>query len=489
MTPDFPCLASGFSRQLRRLRTTLGKPLHQFEPLFAPYIPRHRLAQEDQGAHSRDRRWNLRLVFWTFLWQVAQAGSSCREAIRQAQSLCRLQERPVPPDKTSPYCQARGRLPLERLEDIHRGLCREAEAAVSSRDLWCGHRVQVVDGSSCTLADTLENQAVFPQQSVQKPGCGFPIMTLVALFSLATGMITAWATGSWGQHELALLQRLWDHLRPNDVLLADRGFGTWALLSQCSRRKVHAVFRLRGRRRGDFRRGRRLSADQRLVQWEKPRNRSKTVSAWEWDQLPDVLTLRLVRCTMNVKGFRTRQIVVVTTLLDTEQYPPSELSRLYLRRWEMELSLRDLKTTMQMEHLSCMRPDYVERELRMHLLAHNLVRRVMLQCARVHRVPLTRVSFAGALATCRRYGEALLQARSQAKRKELLQELLRVIAEDPVPLRPGRREPRALKRRPKPYPYLTCHRREYKEIPHKNRYWDGSPCRRRGATGVKKSRS
>lgn len=489
MTPDFPCLASGFSQQLRRLRTTVGKPLHQFESLFAPYIPRHRLAQEDQGPHSRVRRWNLRLVFWTFLWQVAQAGSSCREAIRQAQSLCRLQKLPLPPDKTSPYCQARGRLPLERLEDIHRGLCQEAEAAVSSQDLWCGHRVQVVDGTSCTLADTPENQAVFPQQSVQKPGCGFPIMTLVALFHLATGMITAWATGRWGQHELALLQTLWDHLRANDVLLADRGFGTWTLLAQCQQRKVHAVFRLRGRRRGDFRRGQRLSHDERLVQWKKPLSRSKTVSAQEWAGLPDVLTLRLVRCRMNVQGFRTRQVVVVTTLLDAEKYPPSKLSELYLRRWEMELSLRDLKTTLQMEHLSCMRPDYVERELRMHLLVHNLVRRIMLQCARVHRVPLRQVSFAGALATCRRYGEALLQARSKAKREELMQELLRVIAEDPVPIRPGRREPRALKRRHKPYPQLTCHRRKYKEVPHKSRYWDGSPCRRRSAKGIKKSRS
>lgn len=479
MTPDFPSMASGFSRQVHRLRTTTGKPLHQMESLFDPYIPRHRLAQADDGAHSRDRCWNLRLVFWTFLWQVAQAGASCREAIRQAQSLCRLHERTVPPDTSSPYCQARGNLPLERLEEIHRAVCQEAHAALGAGDLWCGHRVQALDGSSCTLADTPENQAVYPQQSVQKTGCGFPIMTFVALFSLATGMLTAWATGAWGQQEVTLLQMLWDHLRPNDVLLADRGFGTWGLLAQCQRRKVHAVFRLRGSRRGDFRRGKRLSRDQRLVQWAKPPARAKTITPEEWALLPDRLSLRLVRCRLDVKGFRTRQVILVTTLLDPIKYPPAALSALYLRRWDMELTFRHLKTTLQMEHLSCTRPDYVERELRMHLLVHNLIRRVMLQAARLHRVPLSRISFAGALAVCRRYGEALLQARSKAKRKELLDEITRVLADDAVPQRPGRREPRAVKRRPKPYPRLTCHRHHYKEVPHKSRYWASAAAKKR----------
>jgi hypothetical protein len=473
-TPDFPDWAGGFAYQLRKLRATAAPTLHQLEVLFALWIPHWRLAQEDEGPHSRDRRWNLRLVFWTFLWQVAQAGASCREAIRQAQVLCKNAGRPCPPDTDSPYCQARGGLPVERLQEIHEGLCAEAQEGLALKDLWCGHHVLVVDGSSVTAPDTPANQKVFPQQKVQKPGCGFPIIRLVALLSLATGMLTAWTTGCWSQHEVALLQTLWDYLRPGEVLLADRGFCNWALLAQCFKRNVHAVFRVKGARRRDFRQGKRISRDERLVQWRKPALRARTVDAPSWALLPEVLTLRLVRCRLAIAGFRTRQVILVTTLLDSDKYPPQALSQLYFRRWAMELTLRNIKITLQMDQLSCKNPQNLEREIRMHFLVHNLVRRLMLQAARRHRVPLERVSFAGSLATARRYGEALLQVRSKPQRQQLMNELFAVLAADLVPDRPGRREPRAVKRRPKPYPRLMNHRHRWLEIPHQNRYYKNS---------------
>jgi Transposase DDE domain len=473
-TPDFPDWAGGFAYQLRKLRATAAPTLHQFEVLFALWIPHWRLAQEDEGPHSRDRRWNLRLVFWTFLWQVAQAGASCREAIRQAQALCKNAGRPCPPGTDSPYCQARGGLPVERLQELHEGLCAEAQEGLAVKDLWCGHHVLVADGSSVTAPDTPANQKAFPQQKVQKPGCGFPIIRLVALLSLATGMLTAWRTGCWSQHEVALLQILWDYLRPGDVLLADRGFCNWALLAQCLKRNVHAVFRVKGVRRRDFRQGKRIGRDERLVQWRKPALRARTIDAQSWALLPEVLTLRLVRCRLAIPGFRTRQVILVTTLLDSDKYPPQALSQLYFRRWAMELTLRNIKITLQMDQLSCKNPQNLEREIRMHFLVHNLVRRLMLQAARRHRVPLERVSFAGSLATARRYGEALLQARSKPQRQQLMNELFAVLAADLVPDRPGRREPRAVKRRPKPYPRLMNHRHRWLEIPHQNRYYKNS---------------
>ena len=476
MTPDFPAFAPLFAQQLHQLRTTLGSTLHQFEALFEPWIPRYRLAQQDEGPHSRDRCWNLRLVFWTFLWQIAQAGASCREAIDQARNLCQLQKRSQPPEPTSPYCQARARLPLERLDEIHRALVTEAEAGLAARDLWCGLRVCAVDGTTLTAPDTAENQEAYPQQKVQRPGCGFPIIRLVAFFALATGLITGWIHAAWAQSELALFQKLWEQLRPGEVLLGDRGFCSWGLLAQCQARQLHAVFRVRGSRRSDFRRGKHLSRDEREVHWPKPAQRSRTVTAEEWARLPDSLCLRLVRCRVNVRGFRTREVLLVTTLLDRQRYPAQALSELYLRRWEMELTLRHLKITLQMDHLSCKTPENLEREIRLHLLVHNLTRRVMLEAARRHRVPLDRLSFAGALAACRRCGEALLQARSQRQRQELLDELFRGIATDLLPDRPGRREPRAVKRRPKPYPRLMCHRSKFKEIQHQNRYYKNSPC-------------
>ncbi len=473
-TPDFPDWAGGFAHQCRKLRSTAAPTLHHFELLFALWIPHWRLSQQDEGNHSRNRRWNLRLVFWTFLWQVAQAGASCREAIRQAQALCQNASRPVPPDDDSPYCQARGALPLERLQQIHEGLCAEAQQAVSTKDLWCGHHVLAVDGSCVSAPDTPANQKVFPQQKVQKPGCGFPIIRVVALLSLATGMLTAWATGSWSQHEVGLLQTLWDSLRRDDVLLADRGFCNWALLAQCLQRNVHAVFRVKGVRRRDFRQGKRISCDERLVQWRKPAQRARTVNTKTWASLPDVLDLRLVRCRLTLPGFRTRQVILVTTLLDSAKYPPQALSQLYFRRWAMELTLRNIKITLQMDQLSCKNPQNLEREIRMHFLAHNLVRRLMLQAARQHAVPLERVSFAGSLASARRYAEALLQAPTRRQRQQLMNEMFAVLAADLVPDRPGRREPRAVKRRPKPYPRLMNHRHRWLEIPHQNRYYKNS---------------
>lgn len=474
MTPDFPLWSSQFTDHLHRLRHTLGPTLHQFEALFSDWIPAFRLAQQDQGVHSRQRHWSLRLVFWTFLWQVAQAGASCREAIRQAQARAINSEQSPPPDENSPYCQARAKLPLERLDEIHQAVVAQAQQAMVTKDLWCGHRVSVVDGSTLTLPDTPANQKAFPQQSVQKPGCGFPILRLVAFFCLATGLLSTWATGTWHHHELGLLQLLWQDLRAGDVLLADRGFCSWGLLAQCQRRQIHAVFRVRGSRRTDLRRGRRLSKQERLVTWAKPLLRPRTVEQAEWSLLPDQLTLRLVCCQLRIPGFRTQKVVLVTTLLDSIRYPPAALSALYLRRWEMELTLRHLKTTLQMEHLSCLTPENIERELRLHLLVHNLVRRLMLEAARRHGVPLVRVSFAGALAAARRTAEALVQARTQRQRRKLMEELLRVLAADLVPERPGRREPRAVKRRPKPYPRLMRHRHSFREISHQNRYYKNS---------------
>src|SRR5271169_3498762 len=163
-TPDFNPWAGSFARQLHRTRR--AGTLHQLERLFGPWIGPWLLAQQDEGDHSRNRRWNLRLVFWTFLWQVAQAGASCREAIRQAQARCQADGQIAPPNTTSPYCQARANLPLERLEQIHRRVVSEADQIIASGELWCGRRVLVADGTTVTAPDTPENQAVYPQQSV-----------------------------------------------------------------------------------------------------------------------------------------------------------------------------------------------------------------------------------------------------------------------------------------------------------------------------------
>jgi hypothetical protein len=192
-----------------------------------------------------------------------------------------------------------------------------------------------------------------------------------------------------------------------------------------------------------------------------------------------------VRVIITEPGFRTRKVILVTTLLDSQKYPPAALAQLYRRRWDMELSLRHLKTSLQLEHLSCKTPENVQRELHLHLLTHNLVRRLMFEAARKANVPLSRISFAGALSAARRTGEAMLQARNQNQRNQLLEELYRVLAKDLVPERPGRWEPRAIKRRPKPYPRLTRPRSRFREISHRNRYWANGPSKRKGPKYVR----
>jgi len=398
-----------------------------------------------------------------------------RQGVRPPRRQRRAQGQRLPPDENRPYTQARAKLPLERLQQIHDAVVADADAAIAAKDLWCGRRVIVPDGCTVTAPDTPANQKRYPQQSVQKAGCGYPILRVVALLSLATGLLTAWAVGAWRTSEMALLlQNLWENLQAGDVLLADRGFCNWGLLALCLQHHLDAVFRVKGSRRKDLRRGQRLSRNERLVEWKKPKQPATTLSAQPWASLPESLTLRLVRCELKRPGFRTQKVILVTTLLDSLAYPPEALSQLYYRRWAMELTLRNIKITLQMDHLSCKTPQNLDREIRLHFLVHNLVRRLMLEAARRHQVPLERVSFAGSLAAARRFSEALLQTKTQASRRQLLTELFRVLADDLVPDRPGRREPRAVKRRPKPYPRLMRHRHKFREIQHQNRYYANS---------------
>ncbi len=470
-TPFFPAWSDDFEHHARKFQALAQDSLHQLQLLCSVWIPAHRFSQEDEGDFSRTRRWPLWLTFWTFLWQSAQAGSSCRDAVRQARALRISRDQPPPADDTGPYCTARGKLPLDRLDSIHQDLLQDAQSLITEGDLWCGHRVSVLDGTCFTMADTPENQALYPQPRVQKPGCGFPIARLLAFFCLSTGLIRTWITGHWYQHELSLLPGLLESLRRGEVLLGDRGFGNFVVLAQCVRLGLHAVFRANtASRKIDLRRGKPLGKNERLVTWSKGACRPKYLSAPEWDRLPDTVTVRVLKVRAHVRGFRTRSVLLVTTLLDPIRYPAAELTKLYLRRWNMELSFRDIKSILQMDHLSCKTPETVEREMRMHLLVHNLVRRTALEAARRHGRRIERISFAGTLSAMHAYGEALLRASTLKRRRRLEEDMYRMIAEDEVPLRPGRREPRALKRRPKPYPLLTRHRKKYPEILHRNRY-------------------
>jgi hypothetical protein len=452
--------------------------LHQLALLFARWIPPHLLAPTEAGACSRERDWPLRLTFWTFLAQVLSPGSSCRWAVQEAQAQADHEGRRSPPNDTDPYCKARARLPLEFLHECVHRVGRSLEQGVAAAQCWCGHEVKVLDATTLTANDTLKNQEAFPQHPDQAPGCGFPLLRLAGLFCLASGAILGWAIGDYWQSEMALAKTLWELLAPGDVLLADRYFGCYRALALVRRRGAHAVCRLHASRGADFRRGQRLGRQDRRVTWTRPTAVPAGLTRKQWLAFPATLTVRLVRVLVEEKGFRTRRVTLVTTLLDARKYPPSALAALYRRRWQVELSFRQMKTTMGMEHLAVRTPAMIERALAMHLLAYQLIRALMQEAAQAWDVPLERISFKGAVDATWHFGQALLRAKTKRQRTALLAKLLRMLAADAVPQRPGRIEPRLLKRRPKRFGRLErprpCYRRaalrgRHSDTPRKSR--------------------
>jgi len=350
-----------------------------------------------------------------------------------------------------------------------------ADRRASSSPILQGRPVKIVDGSSTQLSDTPENQERYPQPTTQKKGCGFPVLKFAVLFSLASGAILNVVWSSLRHHDLRLLRQLWEELKPRDILLGDRAYGEYTTLATLPARGVDVVARLHQGRKVDFRKAVRLNKNDGLFTWTKGGQPSQILSPAEWANVPAQITVRLLRFSATIRGFRARRVTLVTSLLDPKLYRGEDLVSLYARRWRLELCLRDLKTTMGMEQLRCKSPDMAEKELLAYLVAHNLVRCVMAEAAQTYQVPLERVSFKGSVDALRQYSAALAQARNRKTRRRLWEDLLRNLAKDLVPDRPGRIEPRAVKRRPKPFPLLTKPRRQYKGVSHRNRCWKTRP--------------
>jgi hypothetical protein len=298
--------------------------------------------------------------------------------------------------------------------------CAIAARANRAHQLWRGLSVKVIDGTGVSLPDTQKNQRTYPQPGGQKPGCGFPLMKIVGVFSLATGVLLDYAKGHKHQHELGLLHRLIDTFKPGDLALADRGFSTYTLMALLLLRKVHSLFRLHHARPKDFRKGKRLGKNDRLLLWRKPDDWQKPryMAQALWQLLPKELSVRMVRFTLGIPGYRTQSVTLITTLLDPNLFPAAELAQLYARRWRIELWFRDIKTSMGMEGLRCLSPKMVHKELEMFFIAYNLIRCLMANAAKIHGVPIDRLSFKGTVDSVRQFSVAIAQARSQTKRKE-----------------------------------------------------------------------
>jgi hypothetical protein len=366
----------------------------------------------------------------------------------------------------SAYCQARARLPLHLFELLLTRLCTSAQSHISDEGRWQGHRTFFVDGSGCSMPDTPTLQAAFGQPNVQRPGCGFPMAHLLGLFHAGTGVLLKLVVAPLLTHDLAQVQKVHPVLAPGDVLVADRGLCSYAHLALLVQAGVHAVLRVSARQIVDFTPGRAfvkpsvrrtpavkgvprsrwlkgLSVQDQLVAWLKPTTCPSWLTREALAALPDSLVLREVRYDVGTPGFRTRQITLVTTLLDAQLYRVADLAELYHQRWRVETSLAQLKTSLQRDVLHCKTVAGVLKELTVFAMVYNLVRLVMCQSATLQHLSVQRISFLDAL--------RWLGAPHTG---------MPLVALMVNPVRPHRVEPRVKKRRPKPFPLMITPRQE-----------------------------
>jgi hypothetical protein len=415
-------------------------------------------AAESEKYHWRERIWTPIQTLWTFLIQVLNPDCSCRAAVAQvlAEQAATGELAKVSTDPTA-YCQARRRIPLGLFKMAFQKIGQSLKTKIDANYLWNGRKVWLVDGSHCSMPDTSQLQDTFGQAPGQSKGCGFPVAKLVCLLCWASGAIIDIAIGAYRSSELTLWRQLWGNLNSGDIILADRYYCAYADILQLLEKGCDCVFRLQGARTRtmNFRKGKRLGRDDRLVTWHKSKQCPRSLSEEMYALLPDTLTVRILRFHTKIHGFRSRTIIIATTLLDPIEYSLDIIAQLFADRWIIELRLRDIKTTLGMDVLRGKSRDVVCKEIYMHLVAYNLIRALMWQASVEHNRPLHRLSFAG---TVQRFDVAapyLYLFCGTSKAVMVYKLLLKWIAGDILPYRPNRIEPRAVKRRPKGYDLMN----------------------------------
>ena len=389
-----------------------------------------------------------------FLAQAMNADRSCQNIVNQTAVDRMVGGLPQVSTRTGGYCRARQRLPKSMVMHLSEHVAELVEDESPSEWCWQGRRVCLVDGTTVTMPDTPANQARFPQQRGQKPGLGFPICRIVGITSLSTGALLNAAMGRFngkGSDEQSLLRTVLDTFKQDDIVMGDAFFATWFFMLQMQTRGIDILMEQQGARRRvtDFRKGKRLGKRDHLIALPKPKHKPDWMSQSEFDAAPDAMTVR---------EFRAGGKTMVTTMLCPKSSPKSELKALYKSRWNVELDLRNIKDTLGMNILSCKSPEMVEKEIWVYLLAYNLIRWVMVQSALLVDTHPRGLSFKHSLQLW--LVAATRMADCTAEQRLLL---LTLIAEQQVANRPGRIEPRAVKRRPKAYPLLTIPRDQARE--------------------------
>jgi len=418
------------------------------------FLPEHIVNQfcEKIGYTFRNRVLGPAETFCLFFLQILHGNIAC-SALR---IICGSEI------TASAYCQARQRLPLEFFSNILKWMCEHFNDITSEDTLWNGHRVFLVDGSCFSMPDTPELQSQFPQPCRQKPGCGFPVGKFLLMINHSTGMIRDLFTCSLNNHELSQVHNLHPQLKEKDVLVGDRGFCSYIHIALLFMRKIHPVMRIHQRMITDFTPNRphgtkntkslprtpwikALGKNDQLVWWLKPKKCPSTISQKMFEKLPDKICVRELQYEVIAKGYRSRTVKLVTTLLDSEKYSLEDLAKLYMQRWQIEVNLRDLKTTMGLDVLKCKSVEGVLKELYMFMMVYNMIQTIRMRSAAKQNVEYHRISFIDALRWLK-----------QNKLSSAIPDLLINIS------RPTRKpHPRVLKRRRTEYTLMTKPRNEY----------------------------
>ena len=448
------------------------KSFKQIGEIFGSFIPGDHLKPESSGIMSRRSIFSKENTFWAFLGQVLDADGGCKEVVRKLQSYASLKGDKVPSSSTASYCTARKKLDEQTLAGIFQYTALRGDK-LTKTGLLNNRRVVVVDGTGLSMPDTPENQAVWPQSSTQKPGCGFPSARVCACFSLESGSLLSYAIGNKKSNELPLFRKQWQMFKAGDIFLGDKGFCSYFDMAKLKEQGVDSVLTLARRKPvSQSKCLKNLGPDDLLIKWDRPKYNSRlSYSRETLQQLPVELVLRQIRVSVDQPGFRTKEFYIVTTLLNSTKYPSKEIARLYLKRWDVELFFRDIKTTMGMDILRCQTPEMIRKEIIMNFIAYNCVRRLMYDAAEMADIAVRLVSFKGSLQAIRSWEPQLNHDKlNKTERSRMLNDLYGTVTGLPLKQRPGRREPRCLKRRLKNYQLLTKPRHEMEEMEHRSRY-------------------
>jgi hypothetical protein len=421
-------------------------------------------AADAEGATSgagEDCIFTPAMTLWAFVGQYVSSGKTCVIAVARVMVLLSALGRQPCSAGTGAYCKARQKLPESFIRRLTYQVGVEVEEQAPAEWRWHNRRALLVDGAEVIADDTQPNQAEYPQEPSQRRGLGFPIIRFVVLLTFATAGIVGAAFGPYAGKktgETALFRQLFGQLRAGDIVVADRYYCSYFMIALLLERNVDVAFRLHQMRKYDFRRGRRVGHGDHIVVWERPQ-RPTWMDQEIYASMPQTLTIREVRFTVDAQGCRSRSIIVATTLLNSQDYKSAAIADLYHQRWHVELDLRAIKQTLDMDMIHCKTPEMVRKALWAHFLGYNLVRKVAAQAAQEHGLTPRQISFAGTMQTLEVFRWYLL-ASADSERPEAYRVLFLAVATHIVGNRPDRIEPRRLKRRYDKYSHLRMPRAE-----------------------------